>query len=196
MSYSIIAKSLLEKEIESLTTLMDNLEHSFDDACQMISDCKGKIIFTGLGKSGLVAKKCAATFSSLGIPSFFIHSTEALHGDLGMVSNDDILFAFSYSGETNEVVHMMSALSQRNIPLIAMTGNMDSAMSQKCTIHLDIHVSEEADHLKCAPTSSTTNMMALGDAISSAVSYNNQFTKNDFHQYHPGGNLGEHLEKQ
>jgi len=196
MSYSNIAKSLLEKEIESLTLLKDSLDHSIDDACRLITDCDGKIIFTGLGKSGHVAKKCAATFSSLGIPSFYIHSAEALHGDLGMVSNDDILFALSYSGETTEVVRMMSAVSQRNITVIAMTGNKISTMSHHCAIHLDIHVSEEADHLKCAPTSSTTNMMALGDAIASAVSHNNQFTKRDFLQFHPGGSLGEHLEKQ
>lgn len=195
MRYSILGKTLLKKEIESLTNLMNELGDSFDDACKMISDCPGKIIFTGLGKSGHVAKKCAATFSSLGIPSFFIHSTEALHGDLGMVSKDDIFFAFSFSGETNEVVRMISALSIRNIPIITMTGNPQSTMGKKCSIHLDIHVNEEADHLNCAPTASTTNMIALGDAIASAISENAHFTKQDFYQYHPGGSLGEELEK-
>jgi len=194
MNFIDIGKSVLEKELRSLTQLNDSLGDSFEQVCNLIVNTKGKIICTGLGKSGHVARKCAATFASLGIPSFFVHATEALHGDIGMISNDDILFALSYSGETTEVVHMMSALSRRNIPLIAMTGNINSAMSQQCTIHLDIHVSEEADHLQCAPTSSTTNMMALGDAIASAVSHHNKFTKNDFHQYHPGGSLGKQLE--
>ena len=189
-------KIVLEKEIQSLINLKDTLGGTFESACQQITCNKGKIVFLGLGKSGHVAKKCAATFSSLGIPSFFVHAAEALHGDSGMISNQDCVIAFSYSGKTKEIIQIVDYCQHRCVSLIGISGNSESLLAKKSTIHLNIHVHEEADHLGLAPTASTTNMIALGDAIASAVSEQNGFTRTDFHFFHPDGNLGNQLENK
>ena len=193
MDYIKSGKVVLEKEIQSLLKLKSSLDNSFIQSCKLINHTSGKTIFVGLGKSGHVAKKCSATFSSLGIPSFFIHAGEALHGDFGMISENDLIIAFSYSGKTPEVVKAVKYCSQNNISTIGISGDSQSPLANASNFHLDICVAEEADHLNLAPTSSTTNMMALGDALASSVSEKKGFNRSDFHGFHPGGSLGTQL---
>ncbi|MBC8344883.1 MAG: SIS domain-containing protein [Candidatus Marinimicrobia bacterium] len=194
MDFLNSGKSVLQKEIKGLQQLEQSLGDDFIAAAGAISNTKGKVIFLGLGKSGHVAKKCAATFSSLGIPSFFVHASEAFHGDAGMISNNDSIVAFSFSGKTIEVVNAVKYCNQNNITVIGISGNSDSPLAKISHIHLDICINNEADHLNLAPTSSTTNMMALCDALASAISEEKGFTRSDFHQFHTGGDLGNQLE--
>ncbi|MBT3180238.1 MAG: SIS domain-containing protein [Candidatus Marinimicrobia bacterium] len=194
MDYIKSGKHLLEKECNALKQLATSLGNEFTQSCESINKTTGKTVFLGLGKSGHVAKKCAATFSSLGIPSFFVHAGELFHGDFGMISKNDLIIAFSYSGNTSEVVNAVKYCVQNNISTIGISGDSESLLAKTSEIHLDICVENEADHLGLAPTSSTINMMALGDALASAVSEAKKFGCNDFHRFHPGGSLGNQLE--
>lgn len=196
MDYLPSGKIVIQKEIQALQRMNASLGEEFNKAANIISNTKGKVIFLGLGKSGHVAKKCAATFSSLGIPSFFIHVAEAFHGDFGMISNHDLLIAFSLSGKTTDVVHAVEYCNKNKIVVIGISGNNQSPLAKVSNIHLDICVEDEADHLNLAPTSSTTNMMVLGDALASSVSEQNGFTRANFHEFHPGGNLGNELREE
>ena len=190
MNYLKSGKKVLQNEIKALQALDQSLSDKFNSAAEVISNTEGKVIFLGLGKSGHVAKKCAATFSSLGIPSFFVHASEAFHGDFGMMSKNDSIIAFSFSGKTEDVVNGVKYCNQNNIPTIGISGDSNSLLAKKSHIHLDICVNDEADHLNLAPTSSTTNMMALCDALASSISEQKGFSRSDFHTFHPSGSLG------
>ncbi|HCI16281.1 MAG: SIS domain-containing protein [Candidatus Marinimicrobia bacterium] len=196
MDYLKSAKTVLIKEIAALKQLESSLGSDFNTAAELIYNTTGKVIFVGLGKSGHVARKCAATFSSLGIPSFFVHASEAFHGDFGMMSKNDSIVAFSFSGKTEDVVNVVKYCKQNNIPTIGISGDSNSLLAKKSHIHLDICVNDEADHLNLAPTSSTTNMMALCDALASSISEQKGFSRSDFHTFHPDGSLGNQLKDE
>ena len=196
MDYLKSAKTVLIKEIAALKQLESSLGSDFNTAAELIYNATGKVIFVGLGKSGHVARKCAATFSSLGIPSFFVHASEAFHGDFGMMSKNDSIVAFSFSGKTEDVVNVVKYCNQNNIPTIGISGDSNSLLAKKSHIHLDICVNDEADHLNLAPTSSTTNMMALCDALASSISEQKGFSRSDFHTFHPDGSLGNQLKDE
>ena len=196
MDYLKSAKTVLIKEIAALKQLESSLGSDFNTAAELIYNTTGKVIFVGLGKSGHVARKCAATFSSLGIPSFFVHASEAFHGDFGMISKNDSIVAFSFSGKTEAVVNVVKYCNQNNIPTIGISGDSNSLLAKKSHIHLDICVNDEADHLNLAPTSSTTNMMALCDALASSISEQKGFSRSDFHTFHPDGSLGNQLKDE
>lgn len=186
-------KLTIEKEIKSLEILFYSINVDIETICQELSDCKGKIIFLGVGKSGHIGKKLAATFSSTGSPSFFIHGTEAIHGDSGMIEEKDIVLLLSNSGNTQEVVNVLPILKEIGCRTIGFTSNEESILAQNCDYKLLYPKSDEADHLGLAPTSSSTSMLVLGDAIACALSKYKDFTRKDFYKYHPGGSLGKLL---
>ena len=196
MDYLKSGKKVLQNEIKALQALDHSLSDKFNAAAEVISNTEGKVIFLGLGKSGHVAKKCAATFSSLGSPTFFIHATEAFHGDLGMIAANDSLIALSFSGKTAEVLKAVGYCRQKNVVVIGISGDDASLLSQKSTVHINIGVEQEADHLQVAPTASTTAMIALGDALASVVSEQKGFTQDNFHVFHPDGSLGQLLDNE
>jgi arabinose-5-phosphate isomerase len=184
---------VLREEAEALLQLADRLGSAFDTACAYIQNCTGKIVVTGMGKSGAVGRKIAGTLASTGTPAFFLHPAEALHGDLGMVSANDVVLALSYSGETDEILAILPALRRRADSLIAMTGNVRSTLSETADITLDVRVEREACPLNLAPTTSTTAMIALGDALAVAVMEARGFREEDYAQLHPAGSLGRRL---
>jgi arabinose-5-phosphate isomerase len=190
MSFIEWGKQVLDQEIAALEAMRNRLDNKFTIAVKATKSCKGKVIVTGIGKSGHVARKIAATMASLGIPSFFLHSCEAMHGDTGMIQSKDLLIAISNSGNTREVVETASRARQIGTKVIAMTGNKESALAAVADIILDIYVESEADHLNLAPTSSSTATIALGDALAVAASRAIEFTKSDFNFFHSGGELG------
>lgn len=184
-------KEALDIEIEALKELRERLGPPFASAVKMIRECKGKVIVTGLGKSGHIGEKIAATLASLGIPSFFMHSTEALHGDSGMMTPGDVLIAISYSGQTAEVNAVAGLAKDLGIKVISMAKSCSTPLGGIADICLEIAVEREADPLGLAPTSSSTLTLALGDALAVAASRANGFTKADFGKRHPGGALGK-----
>lgn len=188
-----IAHEVLQTEAEAILHVKDSLNGDFIRAVEMILDCTGKIILTGMGKSGIIAKKIAATLSSTGTPSFFLDSGEAFHGDLGMISKDDIIIAISYSGETDEVLKIVPFIHENGNRLISITGNNKSALAKHSDINLDVEVEREACILHLAPTSSTTAQLALGDALACALMKMRNFSAQDFARLHPGGSLGRRL---
>lgn len=188
-----IAKETFEIEANALQEASKRLDNTFLDAIKLICDTQGKLIVTGVGKSGLVGAKIAATFASTGISSFFLHPTEALHGDLGMISKGDTLLAISSSGESEELTKILPHIKRFDIPLIGLTGNPTSSLGICADIVLDISVEKEACPLNVAPTASTTLTMALGDALAVALMKKRKFQKEDFASYHPGGALGKRL---
>jgi len=188
-----IAKETLHIEIEALEKMIGRLDGNFLEAVDLILNTKGKLIITGVGKSGLVGAKMAATFASTGTSSFFLHPTEALHGDLGMIGKDDTLLAISSSGESVELTKILPHIKRFEIPLIGMTGKQDSSLGRYADVWLDIAVEEEACPLNTAPTASTTLTMALGDALAVALMRKRGFQKEDFASFHPGGSLGKKL---
>jgi len=188
-----IAKETLQIEIEALEKMTERLEQNFLDAVSLILNTKGKLIITGVGKSGLVGAKIAATFASTGTSSFFLHPTEALHGDLGMIGKEDTLLAISSSGESEELTKILPHIKRFEIPLIGLTGNKDSSLGRYADVWLDISVEKEACPLNIAPTASTTLTMALGDALAVALMRKRGFEKEDFASFHPGGSLGKRL---
>jgi arabinose-5-phosphate isomerase len=187
------AKETLRIEIEALQEAIDRLDERFTKAVDTVLNLKGKLIVTGVGKSGLVGAKMAATLASTGTPSFFLHPTEALHGDLGMIGKEDGLLAISSSGESEELTKILPHVKRFDIPLIAMTGNPDSTLARYADVTLDISVKREACPLNTAPTASTTLTMALGDALAAALMKKRNFKKEDFASFHPGGSLGKKL---
>ena len=188
-----IAKETLEIEIEALQDMQSRLDDNFLKAVSLILKTQGKLIITGVGKSGLVGAKMAATFASTGTSSFFLHPTEALHGDLGMIGKEDTLLAISSSGESEELTKILPHIKRFDIPLIGMTGNKDSSLGRYADVWLDISVTREACPLNTAPTASTTLTMALGDALAVALMKERGFQKEDFASFHPGGSLGKKL---
>lgn len=188
-----IAKQTLETEADALKMASDRLDKTFIDVVELILSTKGKLIITGVGKSGLVGNKMSATFASTGTPSFSLHPTEALHGDLGMISDGDTVLAISSSGESDELVSILPHIKRLNIPLIAFTSNPNSSLAKYADVSLDISVHKEACPLGVAPTTSTTLTMALGDALAVALMYKRGFKKEDFASFHPAGALGKKL---
>lgn len=187
-------KNFIDKNIIALTTLKQQLsEQYFDTAVQMLNSCKGKVILIGIGKSGHIASKIAATMASTGTPAFFVHPGEACHGDLGMISDNDMILAISHSGESSEILTILPILKKKNIKIITITSNPNSSMAKISDIHLCTYVTKEAGPLNLAPTSSTTVTLVLGDAIAIALSEMRNFSKNDFAASHPGGSLGKKL---
>lgn len=180
-------------EIAALSDLADRLGDDFYAATQSILQCKGRIVVTGIGKSGHIGRKIAATFSSTGTPAFFMHAAEALHGDLGMVTKDDVLIAISYSGAASELLTIFSATKRLGCPLIAITGNPTSELAKNADLHLNVKVESEACPLNLAPTSSTTATLVIGDALAVACLEAKGFNKEDFARSHPGGALGRQL---
>lgn len=191
--YISVAKRVLDIESSAISGLKKNLDQNFIDACELCFNCEGKIIVMGLGKSGHIADKIAATFASTGTSSFFIHPSEAIHGDLGMIDQKDIVLVLSHSGETEEIVSLIPIIRNMGINIIALTGNKESKLSQEAHIHLEVEIKEEACPMNLAPTASTSAAMAMGDAMAVALLEKKGFTKEDFAKSHPGGSLGKQL---
>lgn len=187
------ARQVLEIEAKSLLELSENLDESFTKACEMLLACKGRIVVSGIGKSGHIGRKISSTLSSTGSPSFFVHPAEASHGDLGMVTKEDVVIAISYSGESPELNLITPTLKREGTKVISITGNKDSTLSDLADITLECRVSHEACPLGLAPTSSTTATLALGDALAIALLRAKGFTEQDFARSHPGGSLGRRL---
>lgn len=187
------AREVLLNEAEALLCIKEKLNGEFVAAVEMILACSGKVILTGIGKSGIIAKKIAATFASTGTPSFYLNPSEAFHGDLGMISKEDVVVALSHSGETDEVLKIIPFIHENGNKLISMTGNAESALAKNSDLHLDVEVEHEACILDLAPTSSTTAQLALGDALACALMKMRNFTSQDFARLHPGGSLGRRL---
>ncbi len=188
-----VAKDALQTEADALMRIKHDLGDEFVRTVESILECNGKVIMTGMGKSGLVAKKIAATLASTGTPSFYMHPGEAFHGDLGMISKGDIVIALSYSGETDEVLKIVPFIHDNGNTLISMTGNSNSSLAKNSDIHLDVRVEREACILHLAPTTSTTAQLAMGDALACALMKVRNFTSMDYARLHPGGSLGRRL---
>lgn len=193
MSYVQRGKETIDIEIEGLQAVKNALDAQFDEVVRAVLNCKGKLVVTGMGKSGLVGKKIAATLASTGTPSFFMHPGEALHGDLGMISNEDAVLLISYSGETEELLRLLAALEKQGNVTCSISGYPDSTLAQNTQFHLNGYVPKEACPLKLAPTASTTAALALGDALAMALMYARNFKAEDFAKFHPGGSLGRKL---
>lgn len=183
----------LRDESEALLELIPYIDESFDKTIELILKCKGKLIVTGVGKSGHIGAKIAATLSSTGTPSFFINPLDAFHGDLGVIMKDDVILAISNSGQTDELLRFLPYLLERQIPVIGMSGNPESLLAKYSTTHLNTAVTHEACPLGLAPTSSTTAALAMGDALACALIVARGFKASDFAQFHPGGTLGRRL---
>jgi arabinose-5-phosphate isomerase len=193
MNYKTIAQETLNIEANTLLQAAKNMNDVFEKAVELVLACKGKLVVTGVGKSGLIGAKMAATFASTGTPSFFLHPTEALHGDLGMISANDVVIAISYSGESEELSSILPHIKRFNIPLIGMTRDANSTLGKYSDIIIDVIVEKEACPLDIAPTSSTTLTLALGDALAVCLMRAKDFKKSDFASFHPGGALGKKL---
>ncbi|MBQ9273439.1 MAG: KpsF/GutQ family sugar-phosphate isomerase [Succinivibrio sp.] len=183
----------LKDEAQAILDLIPQLDDNFERALRLMYECKGKVIVTGVGKSGHIASKIAATLASTGTSSFYINPLDAYHGDLGMITSDDVVIAISYSGQTDELLRIMPNVLQNGAKVIGMSSNPNSLLARHATCHLSIKVDHEADPLNLAPTSSTTASLALGDALACALIEVRQFKRNDFARYHPGGSLGRQL---
>ena len=191
--FTSIGKKVLTIESAAIARLKDQLDNNFDNACQLCLDCSGKIIVMGMGKSGHIADKLAATLASTGTPSFFVHPGEASHGDLGMISKSDVVMALSNSGKTEEIVSLLPILKNMGIKIIAMTGDNNSKIATASDVHIDVGVEEEACPMNLSPTASTTAALAMGDAIAVALLEKRGFSVEDFAKSHPGGSIGKKL---
>ncbi len=187
------AREILQTEKEGLEEVIKNLDHSFVEAVELILNTEGRIVVTGVGKSGIIGRKIAATLSSTGTPSFFLHPVEALHGDLGMVTPNDLLLAISYSGNTLEVCELVAILKRRNLKVISFTGNIQSRLAKLSDVVVNIKIPKEACPFNLAPTTSTTATLALGDALAICLFELKGLSSADFRKNHPGGTLGERL---
>jgi arabinose-5-phosphate isomerase len=188
-----LGRQALSVEIDGLRAQLPRLGTDFARACRICLNCRGRIVVTGMGKSGHIGGKIAATLASTGTPSFFVHPGEASHGDVGMITRDDAVLALSNSGETTEILTILPVIKRLGVPLIAFTGNSDSALARIATVHLDIRVPAEACPLNLAPTASTTAALAVGDALAVALLKARGFTEQDFVRSHPAGALGRRL---
>ena len=187
------AKEVLQIEAEGILGIVDRLDNNFVKAVNLVYGCKGRVIMTGIGKSGIVARKIVATLNSTGTPSLFLHPVEAMHGDLGMVSAGDVVIALSSSGETDELNMLIPSIKRIGCPLIAFTGQIDSVLGRQSDITIDVGVEREACPLGLAPTASTTALLAVGDALAVTLIRKRRFNSSDFKKFHPGGSLGQYL---
>ena len=188
-----LARAVIETEAKAVTDLTDRIGNEFIQACQFMYDCKGRIVVLGMGKSGHIGAKIAATLASTGSPAFFVHPGEASHGDMGMITKDDTVLALSNSGETAEITTILPLIKRLGVPLIALTGNPGSSLAKEADAHLDVSVEKEACPLGLAPTSSTTAALVMGDALAVSLLEQRGFTADDFALSHPGGALGRRL---
>lgn len=188
-----LARKVLETEAAAVLALVDRLDERFARAVTLVRDCRGRVIVTGMGKSGIICRKIAATLASTGTPAFFLHPAEAVHGDLGVIQADDVVIAMSYSGETEELTRVLETLKRIGAPLVAITGDLRSTLAQAADVALDCRVSEEACPMNLVPTASTTAALAMGDALAMAVLVEKGFRPEDFANLHPGGKLGKKL---
>lgn len=193
MNVREIAAKCFHDEAQAILQLIPQLDENFDRTVDLIRHCTGKVIITGVGKSGHIGAKMAATLSSTGTPAFFINPLDVFHGDLGVITPDDVVVAISNSGQTDELLRFVPYLIEHKIPLIGISGNPDSLLAKYSTYHLDVKVSREACPMNLAPTSSTTATLAMGDALACALIEVRQFKARDFAQFHPGGSLGKRL---
>ena len=188
-----LARKVLQTEAAAILALVDRLDDRFAQAVVLVRGCKGRVIVTGMGKSGIICRKIAATLASTGTPAFFLHPAEAVHGDLGVIQADDVVIAMSYSGETEELTRVLETLKRIGAPLIALTGDLKSTLALAADVALDCRVSEEACPMNLVPTASTTAALAMGDALAMAVLVEKGFKPEDFANLHPGGKLGKKL---
>ena len=188
-----IAKDVIQTEADSVLKLKGRIDQSFDEVCQILKNCIGKVVLIGMGKSGHIAKKISSTLASTGTPAFYLHPAEAGHGDLGMISHDDVVIMISYSGESDEIISLLPGIKRMNLPIISMTGSAKSLIASSSDFHLDISVDNEACPNNLAPTSSTTVTLVMGDAIAVSLMSLNNFTSDDFAMSHPSGSLGRRL---
>ncbi|MGH8548704.1 MAG: KpsF/GutQ family sugar-phosphate isomerase [Methylococcales bacterium] len=188
-----LGQEVIDIEARAVAALKDRIDPDFVKACRYLLDCRGRIVVTGMGKSGHIGGKIAATLASTGSPAFFVHPGEAGHGDLGMITREDTVLALSNSGETPEILTILPMLKRLAIPLVAMTGNRESTLAREASVHLDVKVVQEACPLGLAPTSSTTAALVMGDALAVSLLKSKGFTRDDFARSHPGGNLGKRL---
>lgn len=188
-------KRAIQIESLAIASLLEQVDESYEAVLEILYNTKGKIVFTGVGKSGHIGTKLAATFASLGSPAIFVHSTEAVHGDFGMISSDDTIIYLTNSGETAEVLNLVPTLNVMNIRKIAITSKRGSSIDRAADASIIYTYEKEADHLGLAPTTSSTMTLVIGDALASALAHMKNFKKEDFHFYHPGGSLGAQLGK-
>jgi arabinose-5-phosphate isomerase len=188
-----LARKVLQTEAAAVLALVDRVDARFERAVELVRHCKGRVIVTGMGKSGIVCRKIAATLASTGTPAFFLHPAEAVHGDLGVIQADDVVIAMSYSGETEELTRVLETLKRIGAPLIALTGDVRSTLAQAADVALDCSVSEEACPMNLVPTASTTAALAMGDALAMTVLVEKGFRPEDFANLHPAGKLGKRL---
>jgi arabinose-5-phosphate isomerase len=187
------ARAVFAVEMRGISELAARIDGDFTRACQVLLACRGRVVVSGMGKSGHIGRKIAATFASTGTPSFFVHPGEASHGDLGMITADDVVIALSNSGETDELLMIVPSIRRQGVPLIALTGNPGSTLARLADVHVDVSVSEEACPLGLAPTASTTAALVMGDALAVALLEARGFTAEDFARSHPAGSLGRRL---
>ena len=188
-----LARRVLETEAAAILALLERLDGKFACAVELLRSCKGRVIFTGIGKSGIIGQKIAATMTSTGTPSIFLHAADAIHGDMGLIQHDDVVVALSYSGQTDELLRLLEAIKRLGAKLIAITGDPKSALAQAADVALDCSVAQEACPMNLVPTASTTAALALGDALAMALLVEKGFREDDFASLHPGGKLGKRL---
>lgn len=188
-----LARKVLQTEAAAIMSLVERLDENFDRAVRMLYECQGRVIVTGMGKSGIICRKIAATLASTGTAAFFLHPAEATHGDLGVIQSADVLLAISYSGETHEVLRLLEAIRRIGARIVAITGNPASTLAQASDVALDCQVTEEACPLNLVPTASTTAALAMGDALCMTLLVEKGFQQEDYAKIHPGGNLGKKL---
>jgi arabinose-5-phosphate isomerase len=193
MADRALARKVLETEAAAILALVDRLDDRFDSAVQLLRQCKGRVIVTGMGKSGLICRKIAATLTSTGTAAFFLHPAEAIHGDLGVIQTDDVVIALSYSGETAELLHLLETIRRLGARLVAITGHPRSSLAEAADVALDCSVAEEACPMNLVPTASTTAALAIGDALAMTLLVEKGFRQEDFANLHPGGKLGKRL---
>lgn len=192
-NFKALGLAVIKTEAQAVIALEKKINDDFVQACHLMLNCKGRVVVTGMGKSGHIAGKIAATLASTGTPAFFVHPGEASHGDLGMITSQDVVLALSNSGETGEVLTILPIIKRIDVPFIAMTGNSESSLAKFATVHIDVSVAEEACPLGLAPTSSTTAALVMGDALAVSLLETKGFSRDDFALSHPGGSLGKRL---
>ncbi len=186
-----LARKVLETEAAAILALVGRLDGKFERAVEMLRDCRGRVVLTGMGKSGIICQKIAATLTSTGTPALFLHPAEAIHGDIGVVQPDDVVVALSYSGETDEILRLLESIRRLGVRLIVISGAPRSSLAQAADVALDCSVTEEACPLNLAPTASTTAALAIGDALAMTLLVEKGFREEDFANLHPGGKLGK-----
>tara|TARA_B100000315_G_scaffold2440_1_gene2279 strand:- start:39294 stop:40256 length:963 start_codon:yes stop_codon:yes gene_type:complete len=187
------AKQVLKIESEAIQALINRIDDTFVKTVDLLDKCKGRVVITGIGKSGIIGKKISATLASIGVPSIFLHAADGIHGDLGMITSNDMVIAISNSGESEEILNLLPAIKRFNVTLVSMTGNVNSTLAKKSNIVLNVSVTEEACPMGLVPTASTTATMAMGDALAMALLDKRGFKEQDFAVLHPGGSLGKKL---